>query len=191
MAKDKAAAEAIEDEEERTAALADVANTEKVYNSFFSEEEHNKLVASKARSFSHKASKGALMIFLLRDQPRFHIPFNMLQLLQDIDATLMSWRHNHTIVVQRVIGSKPGSGGSSGYQYLRSTVSDRYKIYKDLNNLATFVVPRELIPDLSEEQHVRLNTYSSPTRPPRVSPASSVIHSPASGSPPTSGGSKE
>ena len=42
-------------------------------------------------------------------------------------------------------------------RYLRSTVSDRYKIYKDLNNLATFVVPRELIPDLSEAQYVNRN----------------------------------
>ena len=58
MAKDRAAADALEDEEERAAATADVDNNEKVYNSFFNEDEHNKLVASKARSFSHKASKG-------------------------------------------------------------------------------------------------------------------------------------
>ena len=53
---------------------------------------------------------------------------------------------NHTLIVQRVIGAKPGTGGSSGYQYLRSTVSDRYKVFKDLSNLATFMVPREIMP---------------------------------------------
>ena len=37
---------------------------------------------------------------------------------QDVDAQFMAWRHNHTLVVQRVIGAKPGSGGSSGYQYV-------------------------------------------------------------------------
>ena len=29
---------------------------------------------------------------------------------------------NHVMLVQRMIGSKAGTGGSSGYQYLRSTV---------------------------------------------------------------------
>ena len=29
---------------------------------------------------------------------------------------------NHVMMVQRMIGSKVGTGGSSGYQYLRSTV---------------------------------------------------------------------
>lgn len=41
--------------------------------------------------------------------------------------------------------------GSSGYSYLRSTVSDRYKVFKDLSNLATFVVPRNLLPPLDEQ----------------------------------------
>merc|ERR1712086_988131 len=109
-----------------------------MYHSFFNEEAHNNLLRKSTRSLSHRASKGALMIFLLRDQPKFHIPFNLLSHLQDVDQSLMTWRHNHTLVVQRVIGAKPGTGGSSGYQYLRSTVSDRYKVFKDLSNLATF-----------------------------------------------------
>ncbi len=29
---------------------------------------------------------------------------------------------NHVCMVHRMIGSKDGTGGSSGYQYLRSTV---------------------------------------------------------------------
>ena len=29
---------------------------------------------------------------------------------------------NHVMMVQRMIGSKAGTGGSSGYQYLRSTM---------------------------------------------------------------------
>jgi len=29
---------------------------------------------------------------------------------------------NHVMMVQRMIGSKFGTGGSSGYQYLRATV---------------------------------------------------------------------
>ncbi|XP_037934043.1 tryptophan 2,3-dioxygenase-like [Teleopsis dalmanni] len=52
-------------------------------------------------------------------------------------------------MVQRMIGSQQlGTGGSSGYQYLRSTLSDRYKVFLDLFNLSTFLIPREAIPPL-------------------------------------------
>eukprot|EP00041_Stephanoeca_diplocostata_P029929 m.893289 g.893289 ORF g.893289 m.893289 type:complete len:79 (+) comp23659_c1_seq2:1780-2016(+) len=41
-----------------------------------------------------------------------------------------------------------GTGGSSGYMYLRSTVSDRYKVFLDIANLSTYLVPRHLVPAL-------------------------------------------
>nr|CAD2180238.1 unnamed protein product [Meloidogyne enterolobii] len=33
--------------------------------------------------------------------------------------------------------------------YLRSTVSDRYKVFLDLFNLSTWLIPRNYIPKLS------------------------------------------
>ena len=37
---------------------------------------------------------------------------------------------NHVMLVQRMLGSSQlGTGGSSGYQYLRSTLSERYFIF--------------------------------------------------------------
>ena len=61
-----------------------------------------------------------------------------------------------------------GTGGSSGYQYLRSTLSERYqyspgyysiimsiiyryKVFIDLFNMSTFLVPRNLIPPLTPQ----------------------------------------
>ena len=51
-----------------------------------------------------------------------------------------------------------GSGGSSGYQYLRSTLSDRYKIFLDLFNLSTFLIPKQDIPPLTKEMKHKLST---------------------------------
>uniref|UniRef100_A0A2H1V7M7 SFRICE_024725 n=1 Tax=Spodoptera frugiperda TaxID=7108 RepID=A0A2H1V7M7_SPOFR len=66
-----------------------------------------------------------------------------------LDASVVS--DNHVIMVQRMIGSQQlGTGGSSGYQYLRSTLSDRYKVFLDLFNLSTFLLPRSLIPPLDD-----------------------------------------
>ncbi len=42
--------------------------------------------------------------------------------LTDLDEGLQEWRYRHVMMVQRTIGSKPGTGGSSGVEYLRSTL---------------------------------------------------------------------
>jgi tryptophan 2,3-dioxygenase len=54
--------------------------------------------------------------------PRFSQPYQILINLMDIDSLLQKWRYNHVMLVQRMIGSKQGTGGSSGYLYLRTTV---------------------------------------------------------------------
>ncbi|XP_048772807.1 tryptophan 2,3-dioxygenase-like isoform X2 [Ostrea edulis] len=122
---------------------------------------YNTYVERGERRLSHRAFQGALMISMYRDEPRFHQPFQLLTLLMDIDSLMTKWRYNHVMMVQRMIGSKVGTGGSSGYHYLRSTVSDRYKVFLDLFNLSTYVIPREYIPSLSLSMKRTLSTLST------------------------------
>jgi tryptophan 2,3-dioxygenase len=42
--------------------------------------------------------------------------------LVDLDEGLQEWRYRHVKMVERTIGSKPGTGGSSGVEYLRKTL---------------------------------------------------------------------
>jgi tryptophan 2,3-dioxygenase len=42
--------------------------------------------------------------------------------LVDLDEGIQEWRYRHVKMVERVIGTKTGSGGSSGAEYLRSTL---------------------------------------------------------------------
>jgi tryptophan 2,3-dioxygenase len=42
--------------------------------------------------------------------------------LVDIDEGVQEWRYRHVKMVERTIGSKPGTGGSSGVEYLRGTL---------------------------------------------------------------------
>ena len=42
--------------------------------------------------------------------------------LVDLDEGLQEWRYRHVKMVERTIGDKPGTGGSSGAAYLRSTL---------------------------------------------------------------------
>lgn len=46
--------------------------------------------------------------------------------LLDYDEAVGHWRHRHVLAVERQIGLKPGTGGSSGAAYLRSTLTHRF-----------------------------------------------------------------
>lgn len=143
--------------------LSECQKKRELFDSIFDVDVHNALVARGDRRFSHKALQGAIMITFYRDEPRFSQPHQLLSLLMDIDALITKWRYNHVLLVQRMIGSQQiGTGGSSGYQYLRSTLSDRYKVFLDLFNLSTFIVPRKNIPPLTRQMKKRLSVREDP-----------------------------
>uniref|UniRef100_A0A8D0B7U7 Tryptophan 2,3-dioxygenase n=1 Tax=Salvator merianae TaxID=96440 RepID=A0A8D0B7U7_SALMN len=150
--------QAKEDLEEKEEQLAELQKQKQVLISLFDEKRHEHLLSKGERRLSYKALKGALMIYFYREEPRFQVPFQLLTSLMDIDVLMTKWRYNHVCMVHRMIGSKAGTGGSSGYQYLRSTVSDRYKVFVDLFNLSTYLVPRYWIPKLNPSVHKFLYT---------------------------------
>ncbi|XP_054239076.1 tryptophan 2,3-dioxygenase [Indicator indicator] len=144
--------------EEKDDLLSEFQKQKDVLLSLFDEKRHEHLLSKGERRLSYKALKGALMIYFYREEPRFQVPFQLLTSLMDIDVLMTKWRYNHVCMVHRMIGSKAGTGGSSGYQYLRSTVSDRYKVFVDLFNLSTFLVPRHWIPKMNPNIHKFLYT---------------------------------
>jgi len=50
-------------------------------------------------------------------------PSTVADLLVDLDEGMQEWRYRHVKMVERTIGVKPGTGGSSGAQYLKSTLA--------------------------------------------------------------------
>src|SRR2546429_364941 len=50
--------------------------------------------------------------------------------LVDLDEGVQEWRYRHVKMVERTIGAKPGTGGSSGAAYLRETIG--HQIFPDL-----------------------------------------------------------
>jgi len=49
-------------------------------------------------------------------------PSQVAERLVDLDEAVQEWRYRHLKMVERTIGDKPGTGGSSGATYLRSTL---------------------------------------------------------------------
>ncbi|KAI5738228.1 hypothetical protein M8J77_004363 [Diaphorina citri] len=139
-----------ESESLQSCQIADYKKRKEMFQTIFDEDIHASLLSRGDRSLSHKALQGAILITMYRDEPRFHLPSQILSALMDIDCCTAKWRHNHVLMVQRMIGSQHlGTGGTSGYQYLRSTLSDRYKIFLDLFNVSSFLLPKQYIPVLS------------------------------------------
>ena len=115
---------------------------------------HDQLVKKNKKRLSHKATQGALLIFLYREEPILHSPFNFLSRLMDMDELFTTWRQRHALMVRRMIGAKIGTGGSSGHAYLQAT-ADRYKVFTELADLSTFFIPRSALPELPE--HIKQN----------------------------------
>ncbi|XP_073897866.1 tryptophan 2,3-dioxygenase isoform X2 [Castor canadensis] len=150
--------EAKEESEDKEEQMAEFQKQKEVLLSLFDEKRHEHLLSKGERRLSYRALQGALMIYFYREEPRFQVPFQLLTSLMDIDTLMTKWRYNHVCMVHRMLGSKAGTGGSSGYQYLRSTVSDRYKVFVDLFNLSTYLVPRHWIPKMNPMIHKFLYT---------------------------------
>ncbi|XP_051012873.1 tryptophan 2,3-dioxygenase [Acomys russatus] len=150
--------QAKEESQEKEEQMAEYRKQKEVLLCLFDEEHHEHLMRKGERRLSYRALQGALMIYFYREEPRFQVPFQLLTSLMDIDTLMTKWRYNHVCMVHRMLGTKAGTGGSSGYHYLRSTVSDRYKVFVDLFNLSTYLVPRHWIPKMNPIIHKFLYT---------------------------------
>jgi tryptophan 2,3-dioxygenase len=143
---------------EKQGQLAQLAQTESAFDAVLDEGAHARLVAEGRRRLSHRATRAALFIHLYRDQPILHLPFRFLTLLVDVDELLASWRYRHALMVHRMIGTKIGTGGSSGHRYLLATV-ERNKVFSDLYDLSTFLISRSALPALPADLERRLGFY--------------------------------
>jgi tryptophan 2,3-dioxygenase len=112
-----------------------------------------------AGDFSPAALRAALFIMLYRDEPLFRLPFALLNSLIEIDEQLGNFRYRHLQMVRRMIGTRIGTGGSSGEQYLQGAVNKNY-IYKELAGIITFLIERRNLPQLPERLHQALRFSS-------------------------------
>jgi tryptophan 2,3-dioxygenase len=60
-----------------------------------------------------------------RDTRRYWELYQLAEKLVDLDDALLTWRHKHVITVERIIGGRPGTGGTEGIGYLARTLQRR------------------------------------------------------------------
>ena len=111
---------------------------------------HDDAIANGETSLSYKATMSALLINLYRDEPILHLPYQFLRSLVEMDHKIAAWRFRHVQMVEKMLGQKIGTGGSSGQGYLKQTV-DKHKLFTDLANISTLMISRSYLPELPKD----------------------------------------
>jgi tryptophan 2,3-dioxygenase len=91
------------------------------------------------------------MLFIVTYQslPLLAWPGALLEALLALEQGLLVFRQRHARMVERVIGRRTGTGGSSGVDYLDQTAL-RYRVFKDLWATRTYQVRAAAAPELSD-----------------------------------------
>ena len=66
------------------------------------------------------------LLEVFRDRERHGDLFDLCEALLDHDEAFAHWRARHVLMVERQIGGRTGTGGSSGAEYLRTTLGKRF-----------------------------------------------------------------
>ncbi|MCL6741542.1 tryptophan 2,3-dioxygenase [Sphingomonas sp. RB56-2] len=82
-----------------------------------------------------ESALAAAWLKIYRDADRWFELYELAEKLIDIDDALVAWRHKHVLTVERIIGNKPGTGGSAGAPYLRRTLEKR--VFPELWSMRT------------------------------------------------------
>jgi tryptophan 2,3-dioxygenase len=76
-------------------------------------------------SDDESARTQAALLELYEHPDKFYNLYVLAEALVTHDQNLLLWRFHHVRVVERLIGAKKGTGGSSGVRYLESTLNHR------------------------------------------------------------------
>lgn len=124
-------------------------NMERFEQLFFSSEKQE------GKALSSDARRAALFIMLYRDYPLLQLPYQLINVLLEIDETLSTWRYRHINMVHRMIGTRTGTGGSTGKDYLMGALASHY-IFKEFAELTTYLIERNKLPQLTPALRTRL-----------------------------------
>ncbi len=91
----------------------------------------------------------AALLFLVtyQDLPLLSWPNALLDAVNELEQRFVIFRQRHARMVERVIGRRTGTGGSSGVDYLDQT-GLHYRVFKDLWAVRTFQIRKQAAPPL-------------------------------------------
>jgi len=93
-----------------------------------------------------RSRAGLLFIESYRELPLLTWPRKLVDAIVELEESMVKWRHSHARMVERIMGRRIGTGGTSGVDYLDAT--SRYRVFKDLWSVRTILVKPQSRPEL-------------------------------------------
>ena len=103
-------------------------------------------VAAAERRRVRRIRAGIVFIESYRDLPLLAWPRLLVDAIVELEELLVLWRTRHARMVERVIGRRVGTGGSSGVDYLDKTL--QHRIFVELWSARALLLPRGALPQL-------------------------------------------
>jgi tryptophan 2,3-dioxygenase len=79
-----------------------------------------------SQNYKQNASVEAAWLEVYRNVDKYWDLYELAEKLVDVDHRHQQWRFAHMMKVERIIGFKTGTGGSSGVQYLKAALEHRF-----------------------------------------------------------------
>jgi tryptophan 2,3-dioxygenase len=93
---------------------------------------------------------GLIFIESYRELPLLSWPRKLISTLIELEESMILWRSSHARMVERIIGRRIGTGGSSGVDYLDMTT--KYRVFIDLWSVRSILIKKEALPTLKNPE---------------------------------------
>ena len=93
-----------------------------------------------SQPYQRNAELVAVFELIYRDTQRYWDAYEMAEKLVDVEESFQLWRFRHMKTVERIIGHKPGTGGSSGVGYLKRALDQTF--FPELIDVRTVIGAR-------------------------------------------------
>lgn len=97
-----------------------------------------------------RARAGLLFIESYRELPLLAWPRTLVDSVVDLEESMLLFRTHHARMVERMIGRRVGTGGSSGVDYLDATT--KMRIFTDLWAVRTILLKRSELPEIEKPE---------------------------------------
>jgi|TARA_B110000116_G_scaffold190920_1_gene165942 tryptophan 2,3-dioxygenase len=99
---------------------------------------------------SSRIRAGLVFIESYRELPLLSWPRKIISTLIELEQAMILWRSSHARMVERIIGRRVGTGGSSGVDYLDMTT--KYRVFIDLWMVRSILIKKAALPKLINPQ---------------------------------------
>ena len=103
----------------------------------------------------NRARAGLLFIESYRELPLLSWPRRLVDSMVELEESMVLFRSHHARMVERTIGRRMGTGGSSGVDYLDATTA--YRVFVDLWAVRTMLVKRSALPEVNNASFYGFN----------------------------------